>query len=144
MSEQRSIENSEKLLKSVLFVNPKNSFQIFPIQFSEEEAILNLKSTLKDSTSALQIETITSFKFPITRKQYWKVTTSFYYSNLTNERVSSRGTMINDSLTRYNVVREDDTGRELGLSVMLKGGLKLARCSSWDRSSSRYFYRTKY
>jgi len=125
MNTSINAENSEKLLKSIVYLDNKDVFRSFPIQFKGDEATVKLSFVPKDSASGLQTENIPEFSFPTKSRVYWKVATGFYYSNLTSERYSTIATIQPDSTTTFQLEREDDLDREAGVMVAIKGGYKI-------------------
>ncbi|SHL04363.1 hypothetical protein [Flavobacterium chilense] len=119
-----SADNVTKLITSVLYLNGKDQkFISLPIQFSKERATVNIAFTPRDSTIGVQSENM-SFTFPLFSKDYWSIGTSFYYSNMTQSRYNVQTTTI-DSVANYQVIKQDDLDRELGIAVFLRGGLKV-------------------
>lgn len=124
LSKAVNAENVQKLLKSVIFLSTKNTFQSLPIQFKGEQETLSISFVPKDSTSGLQKEVLTPLVFPIHNPGYWSIGTSFYYSNLTSERFSTLAVPVTDSTRVYKIVAESDIDRELGMAVNLRVGRK--------------------
>lgn len=118
-------ENSEKLLRSVLFLDNSETFTSFPIQLNGEQAEVEVSFIPKDSTFGLSTIKIPPFKVVAPSKMYWNLSTGFYYSNLSNEQFSVVNTVANDSTQVFNVVREEERDREAGVVVAIKGGYKL-------------------
>ena len=116
-------DNVEKLLKSILFLSTKSEYLSLPIQFKGELEELSISFVPKDSTSGLQTETLPSLIFPVENQWYWSVGTSFYYSNLSNERFSTTSSAVEDN-TVYSYKQVESTSREAGISAMLRVGKK--------------------
>nr|WP_299344213.1 DUF4795 domain-containing protein [Allomuricauda sp.] len=119
-----SADNMEKLLKSILFLELSNVYRSLPIQFKGDIEELSISFVPKDSTSGLQTETLTPLVFPIENQWYWSVGTSFYYSNLSNERFFTTAST-NGENTVYSYKQIESTSREAGIATMLRAGLKL-------------------
>lgn len=126
-----SADNSEKLLKSVLFFVRDNYYKSLPIQFRGDLEELSISFVPKDSTSGLQTETLSPLVFPVVKNDYWSVGTSFYYSNLSNERFSTLSQPKTDSTSVYTFKREEDNRREAGMAVMLRFGKKIDKSENF-------------
>lgn len=124
LAEQIAEDKMYEVLKSLIYMKRPNYFKSFPIQFTGDYNEVTVTKTPRDTTGILDSETI-RFKLPIHNdKQYWSVGTSFYYSNLKNDRFSFVGTQVNDSLVEYRAVDEGRTSGEVGVAVNLRGGYK--------------------
>jgi hypothetical protein len=119
-----SADNLEKLLKTILFINKETTFTSLPIQFKGDTETLSISFVPKDSTSGLQTETLAPLIFPIEKRWYWSVGTSFYYSNLCNDRFSSTAEINDAGNTEYSIQQLESTSEEAGISAMLRVGTK--------------------
>ncbi len=117
-------DNVEKLLKSILFLSDKTEYVSLPIQFKGELEELSISFVPKDSTSGLQTETLAPLIFPLENTWYWSVATSFYYSNLCNDRFSSLTSSDSDGNSTYTITTLESTSREAGISTTLRVGRK--------------------
>ena len=116
-----SSKNIEKMIVSIMNLYDINKYKSLPIQFTEEEAKVEIFFIPKDSTSNLQSYSLFPVKFP-RKKNYWSLGASIYYSGIKSERVGFETIAINDSITRTKVLKEDPTNGELGTALLLRGG----------------------
>ncbi|WP_028376163.1 hypothetical protein [Leeuwenhoekiella sp. MAR_2009_132] len=113
------------LIAPIIFLNKRNYFKSFPIQFNGDQTEITVTKSPRDTTGILDTEEI-KFSFPIFKsRDYYSVGTSFYYSNLKNDRYSVIANAKNDSTTIYNVVDEGRISGEFGISVNFRYGFKL-------------------
>ncbi len=118
-----SADNLEKLLKTILFLSTENSYTSLPIQFKGEREELSISFTPKDTSSGLQKETLAPLVFPLKDQWYWAVGTSFYYSNLDNDRYAVTTSNSNES-TFYSFNSLERTKGEAGIAATLRVGYK--------------------
>tara|TARA_R110002020_G_scaffold3495_1_gene15507 strand:+ start:12502 stop:14019 length:1518 start_codon:yes stop_codon:yes gene_type:complete len=113
------------LIAPIIFLNKRNYFKSFPIQFNGDQTEITVTKSPRDTTGILDTEEI-KFSFPIFKsRDYYSVGTSFYYSKLKNDRYSVIANAKNDSTTVYNVVDEGRNSGEFGISVNFRYGFKL-------------------
>lgn len=126
LNELISGENAEKLLSAVRYLHTgANRFESLPIQFKGEVESLSVSFVPKDSITFRQVVNLSPLIFPVRRPNYWSVGTSFYYSNLSNERFSILSNPKTDSTSVYSLRKEEDIKREAGMAVMLRFGTKI-------------------
>ena len=113
------------LIAPIIFLNKRNYFKSFPLQFNGDQTEITVTKSPRDTTGILDTEEI-KFSFPIFKsRDYYSVGTSFYYSKLKNDRYSVLANAKNDSTTVYNVVDEGRNSGEFGISVNFRYGFKL-------------------
>lgn len=123
-----SADKAYELLAPVVFIdnNRCNDYTSLPIQFTGEQARVNITATPRDEKFATHTYS-TSILFPTKLKTYTVVGLSFFYSSLYDKAYSSvKSTSISggDTTTYYSYAEENSTKGELGIAAMLRVGNK--------------------
>ena len=116
-----SSKKIEQMMMSVLNLYRENKYVSLPIQFTEEEAKVEIFFIPKDSTSNLQKYSLSPIKFP-KKQNYWSVGTAIYFSGIKSERVGYETIAINDSVSKIKVLQEPQTNGEIGTAILLRAG----------------------
>lgn len=127
VKEPINAENGPKLLN--LLVSTYNSsgrqYKSLPIQFTDEQATLDINITPRNENSGLQPFT-TKIKFPLDDgERFWGLSSGFYVSYPSNEAYSIKTTINSD--TTYSLSKEKPGKLEIGFNTMLRTGLKISK-----------------
>lgn len=99
-----------------------------PLQFTKEQAIVDITIEPRD-LATYKIQTFkTSITFPASKLSYAGVGASFYTSKLYDEVYSLEGFASNDSVTHYRAREESVTKREVGMAALLRVGTRFEKC----------------
>lgn len=132
-SEASASVNADKLrdLLACIIVTENNSSKTYismPIQFTKELATVEILVEPRKPEYLLQTYKST-ISFPVGKLSYAGVGISFYGASLGNEKYSSEGFQVNDSVTNYRIKAEKKDKWEAGMAALLRLGTKFS-CNS--------------
>jgi hypothetical protein len=100
------------------------SYSTLPLQFSKDQATLDLNITPRSDDSRLQPYS-TSITFPIKHQDFWGVSTGMYFGSLYNRAYSTLKSVSSSGDTTYKVVSEKPSKFEFGVNAMIRYGRKI-------------------
>jgi len=116
----------ELLMPIVLIDNNKdNTYTSMPFQFTGDEAKVRISIVPRDEKFSLQ-QYSTQIIFPA-KKSYTHIGLSYYVSSLHDEPYSVADSIANDTVSHYKIVREDGSDFEMGLTALLRYGIKFGK-----------------
>lgn len=129
ITEIKSFINADKVhefLAALVFIenNSESTFISLPIQFRNDQSIINLTITPRDDKYLLQ-KYSTKIVFP-QNKSYFGTGISLYFSWLYDEAYSTKKIPLNDSQSVYEIVPEEFSKNEMGMLALFRFGGKFS------------------
>jgi hypothetical protein len=130
-----SLNNAEKLydgissekvsgwIKEIIYKenNSNSSYTSLPQQLKEDQTKFNIQIIPAKEEYGLPTYK-TEIQFPHLKKFYVGIGMSFFYAGLRNDAFSTKATVVNDSITNYQIIDEKVKRGELGLATLIHFG----------------------
>ncbi|MCH6232472.1 hypothetical protein [Cognataquiflexum rubidum] len=122
-----SDENWEKMMVALTFIENLNSneFYSMPIQYLGEKSKVTVSISPRDPLYKLNSYS-TSFVFPIQQTPYSGVSSSFYFSGLSDQNFSVKQEISEVGDISYRLIEEDGNNYEVGTAILAKMGEKIS------------------
>jgi hypothetical protein len=102
--------------------NKERSFISLPVQHNGDITKLSIYITPKKEEYGNQYQT--ELHFPQNKNFYVGIGTSFYYANFKNDVYSTKATIVNDSVTNYQIINEKNKKGEIGITTLIHFGYR--------------------